>query len=83
LGATCRWLPRRSCEVIVEDYIVVILLNMTLEVEVLGEEAHQLVAWTVVGDESGLRVHIRQHDVEEGTSMAASLNSRVDEEVKN
>ena len=82
LDTACRWLTCCGCKVVVEHYIVIILLNVSREVEVLGKEAHQLVAWAVVGDESGLRVHIRQHNVEEGTSMTPSLNSWVYEEVK-
>ena len=43
-----RFLTYNCCKIIVEHYIVIVLLNMTGEVEVFSEEAHQLVTRSVV-----------------------------------
>ena len=47
-GFCSRLLTYNCCKIIVEHYIVIVLLNMTGEVEVFSEEAHQLVTRSVV-----------------------------------
>ena len=47
-GFCSRFLTYNCCKIIVEHYIVIVLLNMTGEVEVFSEEAHQLVTRSVV-----------------------------------
>ena len=47
-GFGSRLLTYNCCKIIVEHYIVIVLLNMTGEVEVFSEEAHQLVTRSVV-----------------------------------
>ena len=69
-------------EVVIKDDIIVVLRHVIMQVEVFAKEAHQLMTWPIIGDESWLWVHVLEHDVEKSSSMTSSLRARVNKEIK-
>ena len=48
----------------------------------LGKETHQLVTRTIICDESRLRVHIGEHDVEKTFAIATTLDLGINIEIE-
>ena len=69
-------------KIIIENYIVIVLLDVVTQVKVLSEEAHKLMTRPVVCNPGWLSFHLYQHCIKQFTSITSPLHTLTDIEVE-